>query len=727
MRRRLIPLLLLFPVAAFAQLPPPVEGPSLERLYSFPLVNGRSPSSPAMSPKGDRIVFGWNQTGERKLDLWLMEFPSGAKKQIVKADSIPEFPRQEDKRTELEKKEAALYDGGISGAVWSPDGEELLFSYRGRTWLVDPDSGNPRPLIDAQEGIFSVRYTPDGKGIAFLKGTNLYVLDRKTGGIKQLTFIASPNTRVDGYEFSPDGQRVAVTWSDDSKTGRHVMMDFSKDKAEVVNIRRMWHGERSVNVKVGVVPASGGVIEWVPGLPTYMWLTDVQWSPDSLLLMANWYKEDFQEWTISVTPYTTMKRADVYVEKAPKNYLADWRPALWARDSKSIVFGTDVLDGKFGFRSVLKIPASGGKPEKVYSEQHDVASLARPKDSDRLILTTMARSGLKSEITILEPNGERKVHVVVPDGMSTPKEFDDAASPLFNHRGDRIATMASSRSMNPELFAVEPEAKRLTVSQRPEFASIKWAETQEVTFKSKDGQTIHGLLITRPGLDKSKKHPAFISNMYANSAKQAWSGYFENYAAMNLDMVVLQVDFRASWGYGGEFNSGYWKSMGVVDTDEAVAAKEFLSNLGYVNPNRVGVWGWSYGGYLTCMIMLTAPGVFDTGVAVASVTDWKNYNEWYTRRRLGMESDDPEVYKKTSPRWHAKGLLGNLFLVHGMLDDNVLYQDTAQLIQGLIEEGKHFDMLAYPRDDHGIGKDTSRPHVFTAVMRYLYEKLGRKS
>ncbi|MBZ0214455.1 MAG: S9 family peptidase, partial [Nitrospirae bacterium] len=228
-------------------------------------------------------------------------------------------------------------------------------------------------------------------------------------------------------------------------------------------------------------------------------------------------------------------------------------------------------------------------------------------------------------------------------------------------------------------------------------------------------------------LDKSKKHPAFISNMYANSAKQAWSGYFENYAAMNLDMVVLQVDFRASWGYGGEFNSGYWKSMGIVDTDEAVAAKEFLSNLGYVNPNRVGVWGWSYGGFLTCMIMLTAPGVFDTGVAVASVTDWKNYNEWYTRRRLGMESDDPEVYKKTSPRWHAKGLLGNLFLVHGMLDDNVLYQDTAQLIQGLIEEGKHFDMLAYPRDDHGIGKDTSRPHVFTAVMRYLYEKLGRKS
>jgi dipeptidyl-peptidase-4 len=125
------------------------------------------------------------------------------------------------------------------------------------------------------------------------------------------------------------------------------------------------------------------------------------------------------------------------------------------------------------------------------------------------------------------------------------------------------------------------------------------------------------------------------------------------------------------------------------------------------------------------MIMLTAPGVFDTGVAVASVTDWKSYNEWYTRRRLGLEKDDPEIYKKTSPVHHAAGLEGNLYLIHGMLDDNVLFQDTARLMQALIEERKHFDLMLYPRDDHSIGKATSRPHVYEEVMRYLYWKLTR--
>ena len=125
------------------------------------------------------------------------------------------------------------------------------------------------------------------------------------------------------------------------------------------------------------------------------------------------------------------------------------------------------------------------------------------------------------------------------------------------------------------------------------------------------------------------------------------------------------------------------------------------------------------------MIMLTAPGVFDTGVAVAPVTDWFSYNEWYTRRRLGMQEDDEEIYKTTSPVHHAAGLQGNLMLIHGILDDNVLFQDTARLMQSLINEGKYFDLMAYPRDDHGINKATSRPHVFATIMRYLYWKLDR--
>lgn len=695
-----------------------------ERFYQYPLLNGRSPATPAMSPDGRHIVFGWNQTGERKLDAWIMSYPGGHKRMIIEADKIAELPRQDDTRTELVKTESKLYDGGISGFTWAPDSREFLFSYKGRTFRSNLE-GDLEPLVDASEGMHSFSYSPDGKYIGYLRGGNVYRMDRTTRLVKQLTFVSKPGTTIDGFDWSPNGQHIAITWSDSSRLGRHVMMDFSKERAEVVNIQRLWHGDRSWDVRYGVVSADGGLITFVGKIPPYNWGMGLSWSPDSSRLALGWMSEDFQKFHITVVVPATGQGYTTYEETAPKNYLTDWRPLAWTRDGQRILLGTDIIDGKFGNRSILSITPNGREIEKVYAEDHDVVAMARPKDSDRLVLVTMARTQVTTEITIQEPDGKRTVHNPMPDGFATPSQFDEAGLPLYSDDGRMIATLSNSRTINNELYSIEPSIRRLTESQLPEFAKIKWANFERVKFPMKNGEMINAVLITKPGLDKTKKHPAFLSNMYANSGKMTWNGYLENYAAMELDMVVLMVDFRSSWGRGGEFNSGYWKSLGIIDADEAVAAKDYLVSLGYVNPDRTGVWGWSYGGFLTAMIQLTRPGVFDTGVAVASVTDWKSYNEWYTRRRLGMEKDDPEIYKKTSPVHHAAGLQDNLLLVHGMLDDNVLYQDTARLIQALVDNGKQFDMLAYPRDDHGIGKDTSRPHVFSAIMRYLWQKLGR--
>jgi dipeptidyl-peptidase-4 len=727
-RRLLLPLFALVAASAYADMTPlpAFNGVDFERFYKYPIINGRSPASPAMSPDGSKIVFGWNKTGERKLDIWEMDFPSGTPHMILQSSTITDLPRQDDTRDELTKKEQELYDGGAGGYQWSPDSKEIMFSYKGRVWTMNPDGGNFQPLFDANQGIFNARYSPDGKYIGFMQGQNLLRFDRQTGRVKQLTFISKPNTSLDSYEWSPDGKNILVSWSDSTKSGHHVMMDFSKDKATVVNIQRDWNGDLSVDNQIGVVSSDGGVIKFVEGLPHYLWIKDIDWAPDSKSFEVAWIKDDFQEFTISVVNPDGLKKVDAYHEGAPKNYIPDWRPLVWTRDSKHLVFGTDIIDGKFGFRSIMQIDPDGKELKKVYAENWDVASLMRPKDSDRLILTTLSKSPLATEITIVEPDGKITQHVVMPDGNSIPNQFDETSSPLVSWDGTKMATLASSRTINPELYSVEPEMKRLTTSQMPDFAKIKWANFKEVTFKAKDGATIHGLLVTKPGLDMKKKHPAFISNIYANSGKEQWGGFMENYAAMELDMVVLLVDFRASWGYGGEFNSGYANKMGLIDVDEAVSAHDYLAALPYVRKDRIGIWGWSYGGYLTLMTLLTKPGVFDTGVAVASVTDWKSYNEWYTRRRLGLVKDDKDkIFEKTSPITYASGLKDNLLMVHGMLDDNVLFQDDARMIQRFIDNDKFVDVMYYPRDDHGIGKDTSRPHVFATIMRYLWEKLSR--
>jgi dipeptidyl-peptidase-4 len=713
-------------VDSFAQpLPDPKSGLTLERLFDFPIVNGRSPVGEVMSPDGRYIVYGTNKTGERRLDVYVYDLRTGKEARIVESAKIPRAPRQDDARTDLQKKEEELYDAGMGGFRWSPDSKELLAGpYRGRVWLFSPEGADLRPLIDTNEQVTSASFSPDGKWIAFIRGQNLFRYDRKTGGIKQVTFLSKANTSLDEFHWSPDGKKLLVVWSDSSKMGKHVMMDFSKDRAEVVNIQRMWHGEMSTDTQIGVADVDGGLIKFVEGLPRYMWPTSYAWSPDSGMFAVYWTKDDFQEATITVVPVATMKKLDAYNEKAPKNYIPDFRTLAWTRDSKRVLFTTDIREGKFTNRGLYSMTPTGDDVEPVYAKDHDIAGFMRPKHSDRIVLVTQARSPLKTEITVIEPDGKLTTHAPIENGVATRVGFDECQPPLVSDDGRVMATMASAPGVPWELYAVEPAMKKLTSSPLEDFKKVEWANFEQVEFDGPDGKT-YGLLVTPKNLDKTRKHPAVLTDMYANSAKMAWGGYFANYAATELDMVMLYVDFAASWGQGGERNSSYAKSMGVIDTQEAVAAKKFLANLGYVREDRVGVWGWSYGGFLTCMIMLTAPGEFDTGVAVASVTDWKSYNEWYTRRRLGMEKDDPELYKKTSPVWHANGLEGNLFLIHGMLDDNVLFQDTARLVQALIDERKHFDMFGYPRDDHSIGKATSRPHVYDEVMRYLYWKLNR--
>jgi dipeptidyl-peptidase 4 len=697
----------------------------LERLFQYPLLQGRSPSTPQMSPDGGKIVFGWNQTGIRKLDLYVMEYPSGKVKKIVDATSIKEMPRQDDLRKDDDKKESELYDGGIGSAQWAPDGKELLFGYKGRNWLVNPDGTGLHPVVDGSSAMFGLRFTEDGKYLAYTNGTNVFRMERDSGRIKQLTFISKPGTSIDDFSFSADGKYVAVQWSDSSKVGSHQMMDFSKDRATVVPIQRTWNGELSTDNQIGIVPTDGGLIKFVKDIPHYCWVKSVEWSPDGSKLAVGWIKDDFMEFTISMVDPAKAEKKDILVEKAPSNYINDWRDIVWARDSKSLYFGTDIQNGKFINRSIFQMKPDGTDVKPFYAKGHDVGAFGRPKKSDRMILVTAARSPLTTEIEIVEPDGKEKKHVVMKNGYASPKDFNSALMPLYSDDGKRIATMASSRFQNPELYGVEPEIKRLTTSQLPDFAKVTQADIQEVSFKTADGREIHGLLFTKPGMDTSKPHPAILSNIYADSGKAAWGGYVEHYAATQLDMVVLAVDFRSSWGYDGEFNSGYYRKMGLVDVDEAVAAKNFLASLPYVRGDRVGLWGWSYGGYLTCMTLLTKPGVFHTGVAVASVTDWKSYNEWYTRRRLGLVTTDKEWFEKTSPITYASGLKDNLLLVHGMLDDNVLFQDTARLMQRMIDSGVYFDTMAYPRDDHSIGKDTSRPHVFATVLRYLYQKLNQ--
>ena len=356
---------------------------------------------------------------------------------------------------------------------------------------------------------------------------------------------------------------------------------------------------------------------------------------------------------------TRLKPIQITQEKSTR-YINDWHPVKFSLDGKTIYYGSD----QDGWRHVWQVGSHGGNAQVVTPGSYDVGGFDRPDKSANLFVETTERSPLQLRSYCLTPDG-KKVELTGSLPVSAPT-FATGAGLRGTHPsedGVRVILDAQDRTHPPDLYFADvsvlanaaprnsntspsnarPEPKRLTVSQLPDFARVSLVKPQEITFMAPDGKTIHGLLWLPPSVkdnpnNGSQKHGAIVSNMYADSAKDRWAGLLQSYMAAQLNMVVLEVDFRSSWGYGADFATGYYKSLGQVDADEAVAAANYLKSQPYVDGARVGLWGWSYGGFLTEMVMFTRPGVFAAGVAVAPVTDWKHYNSWYTRHRL----DEPE-------------------------------------------------------------------------------------
>ena len=218
-----------------------------------------------------------------------------------------------------------------------------------------------------------------------------------------------------------------------------------------------------------------------------------------------------------------------------------------------------------------------------------------------------------------------------------------------------------------------------------------------------------------------------MSCVYAGQGKLSFGRYniLDNFMANEMGYILIGVDLRASMGYGRDFFFGYHKKLGIIDSEELVSCADYLKTQPYIDGERIGIWGGSYGGFLTLMAMCNHPGVFHTGISWKPVTDWRNYWDGYTCPRLTRPEDAPDVYKTTSPVFHADKLDGNLLIIHGMLDDNVLFQDAAWMIQKLVEAGKYFDLMIYPRDNHGLDlRHESLPDCMERIAAYFEEHMG---
>lgn len=316
-------------------------------------------------------------------------------------------------------------------------------------------------------------------------------------------------------------------------------------------------------------------------------------------------------------------------------------------------------------------------------------------------------------IPILTLDGNHEVSIS-PDEKQLAVRYSSKTSPWEVYLADN----KRGAKLNP-----------LTQSTTEAFRSYEWYAPEVIQFKANDGKNVYARLYTPESTKKNGAAVIFVHGAgYLQNAHNFWSGYYREYMFHNLlrdnGFTVLDIDYRASKGYGRDHRTAIYRHMGGKDLSDHLDGRQLLIDSLGIDANRIGIYGGSYGGFITLMGLLTAPGKFKCGAAIRSVTDWFHYNHEYTSNILNYPGTDPEAYRKSSPIYFADNLQDRLLMLHGMVDDNVQFQDVVRLSQRFIELGKeNWEMAIYPVEPHGFRKSYSWTDEYRRIYELFYEEL----
>jgi dipeptidyl-peptidase-4 len=672
---------------------------TLDRLYQRPYMWGSPPQAIKWSGDGRLLAYLWTPPGEEASDLFIEHVGEARRTRLSQSRASAGIE-------EADRKAPREY-------LFTPSGGQIvLLAGSGLYVLPSALDGRARLLLRA-ENLNDLQAPASGKEVSVIRDGNLWAVDLESGAARRLTWLpdepADPSyprlrtwTRIQQYGWSPTGGQIYVLEITTEDFRPIAIPDYTGARdVEPIRWLRGFVGKPIMHAQVGVVNTAAGGIRWISFPGDYYYNSEtamnggISWSPDGSKLMVNAIAPDYQDWTIYLVDSRTLAPTSVYTEHQEPWFRST--TTYWSPDGGAIYLTSE----RSGWQHIYRLPAGGGEPQQLTNGGFDVFSLEPPTPAGRIYFTSGQVHPLESHLYYLDAEG-KAIQLSTQAGEYTP---------FPSPGGKRVAVLYSSVTEPHDLYLMNVDnpgnMRRLSTSPHADFAKVVKPEVRYFTFPNKeDGRLIRGYMLLPPGFDARKRYPVVLSCVYADIAKNRWIRYnlLDFFMCAEMRYIVARIDLRASIGYGKAFHYGYYQKMGIVDAGECAGAADFFRSQPYVDPNRVGIWGSSYGGFLTLMVMCTKPGAFAVGVALKPVTDWENYTDDYTAQRLGRPDKYPEVYRAASPRYHAGGLSAPLLILHGMMDDNVLFQDTALMVQAFIEAGKKVDVMFYPREDHSFSR-----------------------
>jgi dipeptidyl-peptidase 4 len=703
---------------------------TIDRVARYPNLAGTVPSMPLWSPDGSRVAFLWNAEGWPFRDVWVATVAGRTPRRATDMLRDEPGPRASTTVTGIDRRT----EGGVSDLVWTADGE-LTFAYSGSLFTVHDDGTALTRLTSGAAGRGALAASPDRKALAFLQGGDLWLWPRGAAEPRRLTHVGvaaigqipgarypAADVEFSSYKWSPTGRHLALQYNDRRHVRRVLIPNYLGEESTVTAVRRDFPGENDFIRRVAICRVEDGEVTFLPlEGSTDRRVTSYAWSPSGRQLLVDQSSEDASDRWIYLITIDDMSIRQLWHDRRETRVSSNWN-AEWQSDGGGVLFISD-FEGR---HRLYALSLAGGAPRaltpadsSVIGESGASPLLVSPATSEVYFLGTQ-KSPYERQVYRVAQKGGGVEQVTVSAGTYVP-----SLAPT----GRTLAVIRSDDLTPPELYVADAHARRgeerITHSPTAEFSSYEWAVPRYVTFRSRsDGVMLHGRLLEPPGLDRMKKHPVILGPVYSNTVRnrwvdrEEWRGAYstvQQFLAVEGGYIGLHVDVRGSVGYGRDFREQLNRDFGGIDVDDLHSGVDYLKTLPYVDADRIGLWGSSYGGLMTTMSLFKNPGVYKAGVAGAPAT-----NVWHATTgevKVAKRPDaNPDVYRKISAISYGESLQDHLLILHGMQDDVVLFKDSVALTEKLLLLGKPVDFVTVPSSVHNW---TLKDHY----ARYLLDKL----
>lgn len=742
---------------------------TIERLFEEPALAGPSVRLPRIAPDGSRVTFlRASQQDINRFDLWEYNVTDGSTRLLVDSRRLEpgDVELSEEEKARRERERVAAYRGIIEYA-FSDDGRRLLFPIGGDVWLYDlglPPEEATRRLTTHPAAETDVRFSPGGRYVSFVREQDLWVIDLEDGAEHRLTFdgggvirnamaefVAQEEMgRSTGYWWSPDEHFIAFTRTDDSPVDEVNRFEVHAGDLRVIRQRYPAAGTANVDIRLGVVAVPGAdpevaaadappapdagdaasrpAVHWMDlGGERDIYLPRVAWFPDASHLAVQRQSRD-QKFLDLLKVDVRTGESTMLISETSGTWIDLHDDLYFLEKSRAFIWGS----ARSGYRHLYLYDYQGRMIRQLTAGEWMVAGTSLGEglhavDEERGLLwfsatreSPLERHLYVTSLTTEDPSVVQRVtrrpgvHDISfsADASLYVDTFTNVDRPpqVSVHRadGERIAWLQENR-----LDGEHPYAPYVADYLRPEFGELE----------SEDGQTLHYELIRPAGFDPAKRYPAVLyvyGGPHGQQVRNRWIGADFRQILAQSGYLVFSLDNRGTSFRGTRFDAPIYQKLGQVEVRDQRVGVAWLRSQPWVDAQRIGVFGWSYGGYMTLMLLMQAPELFAAGVSGAPVTDWRLYDTHYTERYMGDPRVDGEAYDAASVLTYVDGLADPLLVVHGMADDNVLFSHSTQLFKALQDRSLMFDVMVYPGAKHGLlRQDDIGPHGYRTIKRFL--------